>query len=494
MGPNESWMSDVERELKRAQDQLTGLSINQLALQSQGNYDLPSRIQQPEQVPQQEELIWITLNSKTIVNQQVLYSWRRQIKLFGPQGFVWVDTGEASTFFEYPATGLNNENLDVGDGKRYPAKWNADTGQWIFFLKVQVTPAPPPVTSGNHYGIKTWVEWINRQGLPATATALADDLEKPRIIPGDMISSYNSTAYTRKTPHPTLAYTWMLYEDYQHIKVTPYVYVNPLTNTNRSIPGIGATDQSTQNTYFLYADPTEIAGNITVGTYTGNPSNGTQTLTGVHFHFDENQGANITQNVATGNIHFDWNFYPDTSTTVDIRLSPTSNFPTGSFNTGISIPGTNTTLVYSSSDLSALQSNLTTWRTIPFVATDGTPPRQMYYSDSSPTGYTYNTGSAKIVYYLTSFSRNASFYTGSPVYYPSRWAGADLTFTDGPPSQTWLQFGDYYPGGPLGWGYYKVTNGVRIKINDVIYNSNEDGSIEVKWGNVPSSVLNPETP
>jgi len=133
MGPNESWMSDVERELKRAQDQLAGLSVNQLALQSQGNYELPSRVQQPEQVPQQDELIWIKLTDKIAYYGQWLYSWRKQIKTLTPAGYVWSDSGDASTYSEYPAVGLNNDDVAVGTEKRYPAKWNPDTSQWLFF-------------------------------------------------------------------------------------------------------------------------------------------------------------------------------------------------------------------------------------------------------------------------------------------------------------------------------------------------------------------------
>lgn len=140
MGPNESWMSDVERELKRAQDQLTGLSVNQLALQSQGNYELPSRVQPPDAV-QQDEIIWIKLTDKIAYYGQWLYSWRKQIKTLTPAGYVWSDSGDASTYAEYPATGLNNDDVPVGTDKRYPAKWNPDTSQWLFFSSQQAITA-----------------------------------------------------------------------------------------------------------------------------------------------------------------------------------------------------------------------------------------------------------------------------------------------------------------------------------------------------------------
>lgn len=133
MGPNESWMSDVERELKRQQDQLTGLSVNQLALQGQGNYQLPSRIQQPDQNQTDDEIIWIRLTEKISSYGQNLYSWRRQNRTLTPSGYNWSDTGDSSTYAEYPAVGLNNDDVTVGTDKRYPAKWIADTSQWVFF-------------------------------------------------------------------------------------------------------------------------------------------------------------------------------------------------------------------------------------------------------------------------------------------------------------------------------------------------------------------------
>lgn len=132
MGPNENWMSDVERELKRQQDQLTGLSINQLALQSQGNYELPQRTTSSDQ--QSQNTIWIRLTESAIINGRNLYSWREQVAVNGPSGVTWLDNGNSGTYVSEPATGLNNEAVETNTFKRYPAKFNDDTNEWIFFF------------------------------------------------------------------------------------------------------------------------------------------------------------------------------------------------------------------------------------------------------------------------------------------------------------------------------------------------------------------------
>jgi hypothetical protein len=48
-----------------------------------------------------------------------------------------MDNGDSGTLDYYPATGLNNDDVSVTDMKRYPAKWNADTSQWVFFSNQQ---------------------------------------------------------------------------------------------------------------------------------------------------------------------------------------------------------------------------------------------------------------------------------------------------------------------------------------------------------------------
>lgn len=161
MGPNEGWMVNVEGELKRTRDELTAQAINTLAIQGQGNYDLPSRIQPPNQ-SSTSDWIWIRLTAKTTINGQIFYSWREQVKLFTPAGFLWVDSGNGSTFVDYPAAGLNNEDLSVTDGKRYPARWNPDTSQWIFFLKASATPPTPSAPD--------WVDALSVQLISLTVS------------------------------------------------------------------------------------------------------------------------------------------------------------------------------------------------------------------------------------------------------------------------------------------------------------------------------------
>lgn len=480
MGPNESWMSDVERELKRAQDQLTGLSVNQLALQSQGNYQLPSRIQQPEQVPQQDELIWIQLTQKVSLFDQNLYSWRRQIKLLGPNGYFWVDTGEGSTIVEYPAVGLNNENLAVNDGKRYPAKWNADTSQWIFFLKAEETPPLPPYI-GVHYGIKTWVEWIDRQGLPSNAIALADDLGKPRIIGLQQTMGTNGAASDHGLVH---AYTRLNYQDNTTVEISPYFYVPPGASSGRSIPGIGAWNKSPYlhpnavPSYFLYADADEITGAFNVGTLNypvGFDSNGSHTINGVHFHYDPDHGANIDLDVAIGNIHFEWNWLPDTSQSVYIRMWPQSEWPTTA--TGF----------YSAADMQALYNGLTTWLAVPWIPLLN-PLEAKYRSDPNADDY----GSAQLAW-----KWNGSIIAGRffRMLNPVRIGSIGLNLLTGVAAGEITHYGDYFPGGPTGEGYFRVGNGLIYMNTTGTLSGN--CAIEIKWpGNFtpPSSVTNPETP
>lgn len=161
MGPNENWMSDVERQLRLIGDQLTAQSIKTLASEGQLNYPLPSRIQSPDQ-GSSSDWIWIRLTDKTTIGGQIFYSWREQVKLYTPSGFFWVDSGNGSTFVDYPAAGLNNEDLSVTDGKRYPARWNPDTSQWIFFLKASATPPTPSAPD--------WVDTLSIQLISLTVS------------------------------------------------------------------------------------------------------------------------------------------------------------------------------------------------------------------------------------------------------------------------------------------------------------------------------------
>lgn len=133
MGPNESWQSEVEQQLRSLKDYSINQSINQLAAQGQSNYELPVRNNPQEDPTTTSETIWIRMTEKGTANGQIFYSWRRQIKVATANGYEWLDNGDSGTLDYYPATGLNNDDVPTTDMKRYPAKWNAGTSQWVFF-------------------------------------------------------------------------------------------------------------------------------------------------------------------------------------------------------------------------------------------------------------------------------------------------------------------------------------------------------------------------
>ena len=137
MGPNESWQSEVEQQLRSLKDYSINQSINQLAAQGQSNYELPVRNNPQEDPTTTSETIWIRMTEKGTANGQIFYSWRRQIKVATANGYEWLDNGDSGTLDYYPATGLNNDDVPTTDMKRYPAKWNADTSQWVFFSNQQ---------------------------------------------------------------------------------------------------------------------------------------------------------------------------------------------------------------------------------------------------------------------------------------------------------------------------------------------------------------------
>lgn len=137
MGPNESWQSEVEQQLRSLKDYSINQSINQLAAQGQSNYELPVRNNPQEDPTTTGETIWIRMTEKGTANGQIFYSWRRQIKVATANGYEWLDNGDSGTLDYYPATGLNNDDVPTTDMKRYPAKWNADTSQWVFFSNQQ---------------------------------------------------------------------------------------------------------------------------------------------------------------------------------------------------------------------------------------------------------------------------------------------------------------------------------------------------------------------
>lgn len=174
MGPNESWQSEVEQQLRSLKDYSINQSINQLAAQGQSNYELPVRNNPQEDPTTTSETIWIRMTEKGTANGQIFYSWRRQIKVATANGYEWLDNGDSGTLDYYPATGLNNDDVPASGGIRYPAKWNADTSQWVFFSNQQ-----------SALGIQRWNQnvWVygsflNTPSISSCATAnMAKDSE-----------------------------------------------------------------------------------------------------------------------------------------------------------------------------------------------------------------------------------------------------------------------------------------------------------------------------
>jgi len=133
---NEMWASEVERKLRAISDRLGSLNQNALRLEGQLNFGLPTTT--PPDGSDVEEVHWIRLTEKAVIAGVNTYAWRRQVYVMTGGGMSWVDSGEFGTIAENPAIGLNNEDRPTNDGKRYPAKFNPDTVQWIFFLTLSV--------------------------------------------------------------------------------------------------------------------------------------------------------------------------------------------------------------------------------------------------------------------------------------------------------------------------------------------------------------------
>ncbi|CAB5237949.1 hypothetical protein UFOVP142_40 [uncultured Caudovirales phage] len=132
----ENWMSEVERQLRDLKDAVDSTpTTSDAALytpyQPQGMFS---------------EWIWIRLTGKaTAANGEKLYSWDQMIHVFDVNTDKWLKGNLSGTYDDVPALGLNNEDLTVNDGVRYPARWNPATGQWIFFLRKRGTqPTPWP--------------------------------------------------------------------------------------------------------------------------------------------------------------------------------------------------------------------------------------------------------------------------------------------------------------------------------------------------------------
>lgn len=131
----------------------------------------------------ESDFIWIKLTSKSVVSGTNVYAWTRQEYAPSGGGAAWVDTDQTGTTGGNPAVGLNNEDRPTGDGKRYPARYDPDTGRWIFFLSEGVGG------SGVHRfpnRYKVWVDWATTPTLktgasanvPADGPALAEAVSK----------------------------------------------------------------------------------------------------------------------------------------------------------------------------------------------------------------------------------------------------------------------------------------------------------------------------
>lgn len=165
---NEAWAAEVERRLRAMNDLMTRIGQSDIRQQGLVNFGLPTV--QPPASETDEEIAWIRLTNKTTIGGVNLYEWRRQVYVMTGGGMSWVDSGESGTFAENPAIGLNNENRSTTDGKRYPAKYNPDTSQWIFFLREEETSTGKFIArcrlrqiGGYHYpsGVPTLTEYTS---------------------------------------------------------------------------------------------------------------------------------------------------------------------------------------------------------------------------------------------------------------------------------------------------------------------------------------------
>lgn len=206
MGPNESWMSEVEQQLRNMKDFSVNQSITQLAAQGQAGYSLPNRGQTQDDPTVTGELIWIRMTTRGVANGQVFFGWRRQVKLATQQGYVWIDNGDSGTLDYHPATGLNNDDVGIG-ATRYPAKWNADTSQWIFFLRGCAIPADPgwPVALFGFGGLMEFVylDQVDANGNYIINPSVPDKLPlkhiqdwRVAIMQGDDGNTYQVRGYS----------------------------------------------------------------------------------------------------------------------------------------------------------------------------------------------------------------------------------------------------------------------------------------------------------
>jgi hypothetical protein len=134
----ETWMSEVERQLREARDQQTLAKANTADIQLYGAFP-PFTVD--------TEWQWIKLTSRGTANGEFFYAWDQMIREpLTATTYQWKYGGLSGSLDAYPAIELNNSNLPVNDSTRYLARWNPDTSQWIFFLKRRKSFTYPPNT------------------------------------------------------------------------------------------------------------------------------------------------------------------------------------------------------------------------------------------------------------------------------------------------------------------------------------------------------------
>lgn len=128
----EESFSEIERRLR---------NLESLSSVQTSNQVIYGGIETPTDWFLEGEWIWIKLTAKQSTSGQFFYGWKQMLRIVNlTGGYSWVESGKEGSVNEFPAIALNNEDVSVTDSKRYPARWNPDTYQWIFFLRVSSTP------------------------------------------------------------------------------------------------------------------------------------------------------------------------------------------------------------------------------------------------------------------------------------------------------------------------------------------------------------------
>ena len=149
----EESFSEIERRLRNLESLTTTQDSSQI------NYGV---ITTPTDWFLEGEWIWIKLTAKQATSGQYFYGWKQMLRLVDPTGgYIWVESGKEGSVNEFPAIALNNDNLSVTDGRRYPARWNPDTYQWIFFLRLGSNANYP---DGSCHDVSVSVLW---NGVPS---------------------------------------------------------------------------------------------------------------------------------------------------------------------------------------------------------------------------------------------------------------------------------------------------------------------------------------